>query len=78
MTIAAIGAATAAALIFGLIFGIALGPCTFAFMAPMLGVTFSVASTRLLYGIALLAVYGVGHCSVIVLAGRSRRSSSTT
>ena len=58
-----------AAFILGLVFGIALGPCTFAFMAPMLGVTFKVASTNLTYGIALLVVYGVGHCSVIVLAG---------
>ena len=29
-----------AALILGLVFGIALGPCTFAYMAPMLGITF--------------------------------------
>lgn len=57
------------AFILGLVFGIALGPCTFAFMAPMLGVTFQVASTSLVYGIALLVVYGVGHCSVIVFAG---------
>ncbi|MHC4439370.1 MAG: cytochrome C biogenesis protein, partial [Planctomycetota bacterium] len=28
-----------------------------------------VASTSLAYGIALLFVYGVGHCSVIVFAG---------
>jgi len=60
-----------AALILGLVFGIALGPCTFAYMAPMLGVTFSVASTNMLYGASLLAAYGVGHCSVIVLAGTS-------
>lgn len=60
-----------AALTLGLVFGIALGPCTFAYMAPMLGVTFKVASTRLLYGIILLVAYGVGHCSVIVLAGTS-------
>jgi cytochrome c-type biogenesis protein len=60
-----------AALILGLVFGIALGPCTFAYMAPMLGVTFRVASTSLLYGIILLFAYGVGHCSVIVLAGTS-------
>jgi len=60
-----------AALILGLVFGIALGPCTFAYMAPMLGVTFRVASTSLLYGIVLLAAYGVGHCSVIVAAGTS-------
>jgi cytochrome c-type biogenesis protein len=58
-----------AAFILGLVFGIALGPCTFAFMAPMLGVTFKVASTNLVYGIALLVLYGIGHCSVIVFAG---------
>lgn len=60
-----------AALLLGLIFGIALGPCTFAYMAPMLAVTFRVAATNLLYGIALLLAYGVGHCSVIVAAGTS-------
>ena len=58
-----------AALILGLVFGIALGPCTFAYMAPMLAVTFKVASTALVYGIALLVAYGIGHCSVIVFAG---------
>ena len=58
-----------AALILGLVFGIALGPCTFAYMAPMLAVTFKLAATNLLYGIVLLLAYGVGHCSVIVLAG---------
>jgi len=58
-----------AAFILGLVFGIALGPCTFAYMAPMLGVTFKVASTSLAYGIILLLAYGVGHCSVIVFAG---------
>jgi len=60
---------TPAAFILGLVFGIALGPCTFAYMAPMLGVTFKLASTNLLYGILLLLVYGTGHCSVIVFAG---------
>ena len=60
-----------AALILGLVFGLALGPCTFAYLAPMLGMTFKVASTRLLYGIILLLAYGLGHCSVIVLAGTS-------
>ena len=57
------------AFILGLIFGIALGPCTFAYMAPMLGVTFSLAKTNIAYGIILLLAYGIGHCSVIVLAG---------
>jgi len=60
-----------AAFIIGLIYGIALGPCTFAFMAPMLAVTFSISGESLAYGILLLFIYGVGHCSVIVLAGTS-------
>lgn len=60
-----------AALILGLVFGVALGPCTFAYMAPMLAVTFRLAATNLPYGILLLLLYGVGHCSVIVLAGTS-------
>jgi cytochrome c-type biogenesis protein len=58
-----------AAFILGLVFGVALGPCTFAYMAPMLAVTFRLASTNLPYGIVLLLLYGVGHCGVIVLAG---------
>ena len=58
-----------AALILGLVFGIALGPCTFAYMAPMLAVTFKFAGTAPLYGAALLLAYGVGHCAVIVAAG---------
>lgn len=60
-----------AAFILGLVFGIALGPCTFAYMAPMLGITFKLAATNLFYGVFLLLIYGIGHCSVIVLAGTS-------
>jgi len=58
-----------AAFVLGLVFGIALGPCTFAYMAPILGVTFKLASSNLTYGVLLLLVYGIGHCSVIVFAG---------
>ena len=58
-----------AAFILGLVFGVALGPCTFAYMAPMLAVTFRLAATNLPYGILLLLLYGLGHCGVIVLAG---------
>jgi len=57
------------AFVIGLIFGLALGPCTFAYMAPMLGVVFKVAAEELLFAIGLLLAYGVGHCSLIVLAG---------
>jgi len=58
-----------AAFFLGLVFGIAIGPCTFAYMAPMLGVTFKLSSTNLMYGVLLLFIYGIGHCSVIVFAG---------
>jgi cytochrome c-type biogenesis protein len=60
-----------AALLLGLIFGVALGPCTFAYMAPILGVVFKAAKTSALYGASLLLAYGLGHCAVIVAAGTS-------
>ncbi len=58
-----------AAFVLGLVFGIALGPCTFAYLAPILGVTLRLASSDLPYGILLLLAYGIGHGGVIVLAG---------
>ncbi|MFO7652570.1 MAG: cytochrome c biogenesis protein CcdA [Candidatus Krumholzibacteriia bacterium] len=61
----------AAAFLLGLIFGIALGPCTFAYMAPMLAVTFKIAATQLAFGLLLLLAYAVGHCGVIAVAGAS-------
>jgi len=60
-----------AAFILGLVFGIALGPCTFAYMAPMLAVTFKLAGEAPVYSAALLLAYGIGHCGVIVVAGTS-------
>jgi cytochrome c-type biogenesis protein len=59
----------AAALVLGLAFGVAVGPCTFAFMAPMLGVALASAASRPVYGGTLLLFYGIGHSAVIVLAG---------
>lgn len=58
-----------AAFILGLIFGTALGPCTFAYMAPMLGIVFNIASTKLFFATSLILVYAIGHCSVIIFAG---------
>ncbi len=58
-----------AAFVLGLLFGIALGPCTFAYMATMLGVVFSIASTKIVFALSLLLAYGIGHCAVLVLAG---------
>ena len=58
-----------AALVLGLIFGLGLGPCTFAFMAPILGVVFSVSGENPIFAIILLTAFALGHCMVIVLAG---------
>ncbi len=58
-----------AALILGLLFGLALGPCTFAYMAPVLGVVFQTAQTNYFLAVTFLLAFGVGHCSVIVGAG---------
>jgi cytochrome c-type biogenesis protein len=63
----------AVALIF-LVFGIALGPCTFAFMAPVLGVVFSRAGSNPGNAIGLLGAFALGHCGVIVLAGTLTQS----
>lgn len=60
-----------AALILGLVFGVALGPCTFAFMAPILAAAFKLAPTNFIRAASLLVAYGLGHCTVIVLAGTS-------
>jgi len=60
-----------ASFILGLVFGVALGPCTFAYMAPVLTLAFKVAATNAVYAVLLLALYGIGHCSVIVAAGTS-------
>ena len=57
------------ALLLGLLFGVGLGPCTFAFMAPVLGVVFSLASTNPAEAVGLIAAFGIGNCAVIVAAG---------
>ncbi len=66
------------AFLLGLVFGIGVGPCTFAYMAPMLAVTFKVASTSWWYGVLLLLLYGVGHCAVIIVAGTSAQRVQRT
>lgn len=58
-----------AALTMGLLFGVGLGPCTFAFIAPVLGVVFTRVQTDYAGALLLLAMFALGHCGVIVLAG---------
>lgn len=57
------------ALVLGLLFGIGLGPCTFAFLAPVLGVVFGTAQANPAYALTLLLAFALGHCGVIVAAG---------
>jgi cytochrome c-type biogenesis protein len=53
----------------GLMFGLGLGPCTFAFLAPILGLVFSAAFDRIWFSVLLLAAFAIGHIAVIVAAG---------
>lgn len=57
------------AFILGLVYGVALGPCSFAFMAPMLGYVFSASGNTVLFGFSLMLFYALGHTAVIVAAG---------
>ncbi len=57
------------AVVLGLLFGLTLGPCTFAFMAPVLGAVFQLSATAPWQAGLLLLAFGFGHCLVIVLAG---------
>jgi cytochrome c-type biogenesis protein len=57
------------ALALGLVFGIGLGPCTFAYFAPVLGVVFSIGAEDVTAAAALIGAFALGHCAVIVTAG---------
>jgi cytochrome c-type biogenesis protein len=63
------------ALLLGVVFGVALGPCTFAFMAPLLGIAFHASGAGgATYGVLLVGIYGLGHATAIALAGTSLQS----
>ena len=59
----------AAAVLLGLVFGFALGPCAFAWIAPLLGVTWMQAAEGLTLPVALLAAFALGQMTGILLAG---------
>jgi cytochrome c-type biogenesis protein len=60
-----------AALAIGFVYGVALGPCTFAYMAPVLAVAFKAGATEPLFAAGLFTAFGLGHCAVITAAGTS-------
>ena len=53
----------------GLIYGVILGPCSFAFLAPMMGFVFSAGRGEVAFGIFLMVFYALGHTLAIVAAG---------
>lgn len=57
------------ALLLGLVYGVVLGPCSFAFLAPMLGFVFSAGRNEVFYGAFLMLFYALGHTLAIVAAG---------
>jgi len=61
----------AGAFLLGLAFGTALGPCTLAFLGPVVAVTVQTAGTQPAWAGSLMVAYAIGHCSVLALAGAS-------
>jgi cytochrome c-type biogenesis protein len=66
-----------AALGLGLVFGVGLGPCSFAFLAPLLMIVFGQAQTDYLLAAGLLGAFALGHCGVIVLVGTAANKAQT-
>ena len=66
-----------AALGLGLAFGVGLGPCSFAFLAPLLMIVFGQAEADYALAVALLGAFALGHCGVIVLAGTAAQKAQT-
>ncbi|MBK8638257.1 MAG: cytochrome C biogenesis protein [Chromatiaceae bacterium] len=59
------------ALLLGLVFGLALGPCAFAWIAPVLGVAGLQAAGGLILPALLLAMFALGHLLGVLLAAGS-------
>ena len=55
------------AFVLGLGYGLLSGVCTFGFIAPILGVI--TLQKEILTGIAMLVLFGIGHCLPLVVCG---------
>jgi cytochrome c-type biogenesis protein len=60
---------TAKPTLMGFLFGASLGPCTFSFMAPALGVAVALSRTRPFHAAGLLLAFAVAHTAVVTAAG---------
>jgi cytochrome c-type biogenesis protein len=63
------GRGAAGAFGLGLVFGLALGPCSFGFMMPLLAVAYRQAATHPIAAAGLIGSYALGHTGVIILSG---------
>ncbi|HCL78380.1 MAG TPA: cytochrome C biogenesis protein [Synergistaceae bacterium] len=57
------------ALVLGTLSGLALGPCSFAYSAPVILLTIKTAATDLTRALLMLLFYGLGQSAVLVAAG---------
>jgi len=55
------------ALVLGLAYGLLSGVCTFGFIAPILGII--AVQGKVLFGVAMLTAFAVGHCLPLVIVG---------
>ena len=60
---------TARPTLVGFLFGASLGPCTFSFMAPALGVAVAISRTEPLHAAGLLLAFALAHTAVVTAAG---------
>jgi cytochrome c-type biogenesis protein len=59
----------AGAFVLGLAYGVLSGSCTFGFIAPILAII--TVQERIMTGLVFIALFGLGHCIPIALAGSS-------
>lgn len=57
------------AFLLGLAYGLLSGSCTFGFIAPILAIV--TVQEKIMTGIALMVLFGLGHCLPIAMAGSS-------
>ena len=57
------------ALVLGLVSGLAIGPCSIAYITPVLSLAAAQASRGFTFSIALIAAYALGYCAVLVVSG---------
>ncbi len=51
--------------------GMAIGPCSFAYLAPMLVLAMKAATGNFLFAFLMVLMYALGNCLIIIIAGTS-------